>query len=333
MNGKDEWPVRPRVVCSRCLGFHHCRYNGQMIRNQVVEALRPYVDFVTPCPEVETGLGVPRRPVRIILKNSRKELYQPATEKDWTESMMEYTRRFFSSLGYVDGFIMKSRSPSCGILDVKFYSSKEKPGTAGRGAGLFGERVINDYSALAVEDDGRLNNPKIRDHYFTKLFTLASFRDVEENGSAADLVDFQSRNKLLLMSYNQSEMRKMGRIVAAQKSSGLEAAKKEYRHRLESALRRGRSFRNNINVLQHAFGYLSDGLSGDERNFFLDNLEMYREARTPLNTCMDLLRSWILRFDVNYLADQTFLQPYPESLNEKFDTHRMKDYWKKMADR
>ena len=332
MNKKEEGPVRPRVVCSRCLGFDHCRYNGQMIRNQVVEALKPYVDFLTPCPEVEMGLGVPRRPIRIILKDSRKELYQPATEEHWTDAMLEYTESFFSGLGPVDGFLMKSRSPSCGILDVKFYTSEEKPGTAGRGAGMFGERVLKDYSSLAVEDDGRLHNPKIRDHFFTKLFTLASFREVEENGDASDLVRFHSRNKLLLMSYDQSEMRRMGRTVASQKETGLKTAKKEYRRHLEKAMHRGRTYRNNINTLQHAFGYVSDSLSGEERAFFLDNLEMYREARTPLKTCMDLIKSWILRFDVEYLADQTFFQPYPEDLNEKFDTYRMKDYWKKMGE-
>ncbi|MBD3278349.1 MAG: DUF1722 domain-containing protein [Candidatus Aegiribacteria sp.] len=331
MDNRDDWPVKPRIVCSRCLGFDHCRYNGLMIRNQVVDALRPHVEFVTPCPEVETGLGVPRRPIRIILKDSRKELYQPATGEHWTEGMLEYTQSFFSSLGPVDGFIMKSRSPSCGILDAKFYTSEDKPGTAGRGAGLFGERVLRDYSSLAVEDDGRLHNPKIRDHFFTKLFTLASFRIVEENGKASDLVEFHSRYKLLLMSYNQSEMRSMGRTVADQKETGLKNAMQNYRQHLEKALHRGRTYRNNINTLQHAFGYVSESLSGDERKFFLDNLEMYREARTPLKTCLDLLRSWILRFNVEYLSDQTFFQPYPEDLNEKFDTYRMKDYWKNMG--
>jgi uncharacterized protein YbgA (DUF1722 family) len=179
-----------------------------------------------------------------------------------------------------------------------------------------------------VEDEGRLRNPAIRDHFLKKLFTLADFRRVGSEGGAGDLVDFQSRNKLLLMAYSQKEMRELGRIVADQKGTGLSGAMELYGDHLRRALARGASFRSNINVMQHAFGYVSDQLRPEERAFFLDNLEMYREGRTPLVTCLNLLESWIVRFDVKYLMDQTFFRPYPGDLHDRYDQDRMKDYWK-----
>lgn len=323
-----EWPVRPVVVCSRCLGFESCRYNGQMLRDDTVEALRPHVDFITPCPEADIGLGIPRHPVRIVVKDGAQRLFQPATGEDHTEEMRRFVSGFSQGLGSVDGFILKSRSPSCGLTDVKQFRADGVSLVTGRGSGIFGSHVLSVHGGCAVEDEGRLHNGKIRDHFFRKLFTLADFRRVAAAGDAGELVDFQSRNKLLLMAYSQAEMRRLGRIVAEQKATGLDAALKEYEEHLRKAMEKGATYRSNINVMQHAFGYVSRELSSEERAFFLDSLEMYREGRTPLVNCLGLLRSWIVRFDVEYLAGQTYFNPYPEDLHERYDQNRSRDYWK-----
>ena len=87
---ESEWlDARPRIVVSRCLGFDACRWNAEMIRDEFVESLQSHVDFVTFCPECEIGLGVPRRPIRLVAPDGspRKEplemqsvqLVQPAT--------------------------------------------------------------------------------------------------------------------------------------------------------------------------------------------------------------------------------------------------------------
>ncbi|OPL18221.1 MAG: hypothetical protein AVO35_06870 [Candidatus Aegiribacteria sp. MLS_C] len=325
---KIEWPVRPRLVCSRCLGFDSCRYNGQKLSDPLVEALELFVEFVTPCPEADIGLGIPRHPVRIIVHDGEQRMFQPATGLDHTGSMLEYVERFLEDLGEVDGFLLKSRSPSCGMRDVKQYREDGQSLITGRGAGLFGGEVARRFPGLAVEDEGRLHNVEIRDHFLRKLFTLADFRRIGGIGRASELVDFQSRNKLLLMAYDQERMRELGRIVAAQRSAGLERTVELYGGVLRSALSRGPSYRANINVLQHAFGYVSDHISPEERGFFLDHLEMYREGRTPLVTCIKLLESWIVRFHVDYLRDQTFFHPYPEELLDRCGGLGKDEYWR-----
>lgn len=327
MGTNNEWPVRPVVVASRCLGFEHCRYNGQMVRDPLVEALQPLVDFITPCPEKDIGLGVPRHPVRIVKSEDENRLQQMATGEDATERMNAFLDTFMEELEGVDGFILKSRSPSCGLFDVKHYPPGEKKPPLEKGAGMFGERVLNKYSDFAVEDEARLSNHRIRHHFLTKLFTLADYRRVEETGRARDLVDFQARNKLLFMAYSQKEMREMGRIVAHQDETGLKTAMEEYRAHLHAALSKGIGYRSNINVLEHAFGYVTKELGDEERAFFLDNLEMFREDRTPLITLLNILRAWILRFDVQYLREQTYFRPYPLDLQRKFSRYRSKEYW------
>ncbi|MBN2587166.1 MAG: DUF1722 domain-containing protein [Candidatus Fermentibacteraceae bacterium] len=324
----EEWPVRPSLVISRCLGFDSCRYNGQMLHDPLADALGPYVDVITPCPEADIGLGIPRHPVRIVVRDGGQRMVQPATGIDHTGKMREFVEDFLSRLPPVDGFILKSRSPSCGMRDVKQYREDGTSLITGRGSGLFGGEVFRSFPHLAVEDEGRLHNPVIRDHFLKKLFTLADYRRIESDGKAADLVDFQRRNKLLLMACSQKEMRELGRIVAGQKTAGLPGTMKEYGIHLQRAFEKGASCGSNINVLQHAFGYVSGELSPGERAFFLDNLEMYREGRTPLVACLNLLESWIVRFGVEYLGDQTYFRPYPPDLQERYDKERTGNFWK-----
>ena len=180
--------VRPKVVVSRCLEFDHCRYNGDMISSPIVAKLKEYVDFLPVCAEVEIGLGIPRSPVRIILDNGEHRLVQPASGKDVTEDMKAFCTNFLDSVGEVDGFILKFRSPSCGFKDVKVYPSVGKSGAIGKTSGYFGGAVLKKYPFLPVEDEGRLRNARIKEHFLTKLFVLAAFRKVKSEGSMKDLV-------------------------------------------------------------------------------------------------------------------------------------------------
>ncbi|MDD4858406.1 MAG: DUF523 domain-containing protein, partial [Candidatus Krumholzibacteria bacterium] len=113
--------ARPTVVVSKCLGFAACRYNGLGISSDFVKALMPDVDFVPVCAEVEIGLGVPREPIRVASGPNGLRLLQPSTGLDVTERMVRFARTFLESLSAVDGFILKSRSPSCGVRDVKVF--------------------------------------------------------------------------------------------------------------------------------------------------------------------------------------------------------------------
>ena len=118
--------ARPRVVVSKCLEFEACRWNGDMVSSDVVRLLKPHVDFHPVCPEAEIGLGIPREPVRIIVLQGEPHLVQHKTERDMTDTMRHFAGELFDALGEVDGFILKFRSPSCGLKDVNQYGGLEK---------------------------------------------------------------------------------------------------------------------------------------------------------------------------------------------------------------
>jgi uncharacterized protein YbgA (DUF1722 family)/uncharacterized protein YbbK (DUF523 family) len=317
--------VKPKVVVSRCIEFDSCRYNGLMISSDTVTRLKPHVQFIPVCPEVEIGLGIPRDPVRVVLVKERPKLLQPSTKKDLTEKMMVFADSFLRSIGRVDGFVLKSRSPSCGLRDVKLYARVDAGPTVGKGIGFFGHAVVNEFSHAAIEDEGRLRNFRIREHFFTKLFTDARFSVVEESHTMKELVRFHSEHKMLLMAYSQKQLQMLGRVVANHQRKPVREVLHDYRDGFQKAFSRIPKHASNINVLMHALGYFSKRLSHKEKAFLLDTLQLYRAGRVPLSVPLNLVRSWVVRFEQSYLMQQVFFQPYPLELMEISDSGKGRD--------
>lgn len=311
---------KPTVVVSRCLGFSHCRYNGDVISDHFVEALKEYVNFITVCPEVEIGLGVPRNPVRLVMENEKVELYQPAEEKYHTEKMIRYTEDLFESLGPVQGFILKGRSPSCGIKDVKIYPNKGKGAVAAKGVGLFASQAINRFPNLPVEEEGRLTNYAIREHFLTKLYTCFRFKKVKDSESMKELVKFHSDHKYLLLAYNQSQSRILGRIVANHEKKPFKDLVEEYETHLGMAFAKLPSKSNYINTFMHIFGYFSDELTGNEKTFILDRFQKYKEDKIHISVVLNLLRTYVIKYNRDYLLDQVVWAAYPEELLDISDS-------------
>jgi uncharacterized protein YbgA (DUF1722 family)/uncharacterized protein YbbK (DUF523 family) len=311
---------KPRIVVSRCLGFAACRYNGAMITDHHVESMKSFVDFMPICPEAECGLGIPRDPIRIVHISGKRALYQPATDRDVTSMMDSFISEYLHNLDSIDGFILKNRSPSCGINDVKIYSGKNPDSVSYRGEGFFGRARIERFPGIPVEDEGRLRNFHIREHFLTAIFALARYRAVEKKATMHDLVDFHSKYKYLLMALNEKQLRIMGKIVANHANGTAGQVIRNYREQLKLTLSKPASADAMINALMHGFGGISNRLSADEKQFFLNSLEEYRDERIPRSTILWLLQSWGVRFENNYLLNQALFHPFPLELMELSDS-------------
>jgi uncharacterized protein YbgA (DUF1722 family)/uncharacterized protein YbbK (DUF523 family) len=316
--------ARPVVVVSKCLEFEPVRYDGSVLHNEFVRAFKAHVDFIPVCPEVEIGLGIPRAPVRIVQDGGRRRLIQPATGADVTEKMEVFTNSFLDGLEAVDGFILKGRSPTSGIKGVKIYVSAEKTAPVGKGPGFFGGAVLARFGHLAVEDEGRLKNLRIREHFLTKLFALASFREVKVQGRLGDLVKFHTRNKFLFMAYNQTRLRALGKTVANRERLPAAEVIRAYEEDFYAALARPPRRTANINVLMHGLGYFSEKLGREEKSFFLNLLDEYRGERVPPSVPLTVLREYVVRFGDEYLAAQTFFSPFPAELVDLADSGKGK---------
>jgi uncharacterized protein YbgA (DUF1722 family) len=194
-----------------------------------------------------------------------------------------------------------------------------------KGPGFFGGAVLAAFADLAVESEGRLKNFRIREHYLTRLFATARLRAMAKKSAMRDLVDFHARNKLLLMAYNQSELKMLGRIVANHEHLEVEEIIPLYRAHFLRALGKTPRYTSNINVLMHALGYFSKDLSAREKSHFLEALERYRAGNIPLSAVNAIINSWIIRFEQEYLEQQSFFRPYPEELAFISDSGKGRD--------
>ncbi len=311
--------ARPVVVTSKCLDLAACRYNGEVIPFDFIRRLAPHAKIAPVCPEEEIGLGTPREPIRLIASDGvHLRLVQPATGRRLTQEMRGFSRKYLGALPAADGFILKSRSPSCGLRDAKRFAETGR--NLGKGPGLFAEEVLQKFPGLALEDEARLTNLTLREHFLTKLFTLAAFRKLREAPTMAKLVRFQAENKLLLMAYHQSAMRLMGKVIANPEKAPPEKVAAAAGAHLYRALARPPRRPAQVNVLTHALGYFSQHLKAREKALFLGTLEQYREGKVPLSTPLGILRAWLARHENEYLSGQTYFEPFPEDLVDPADS-------------
>ena len=317
---KSNKLTKPAVVVSKCLGFDHCRYNGAIINDSYVESLKSELNFIPVCPEVEIGLGIPRNSIRIARLDNVKVLYQPATGKYYTDQMNNFSSHFLDSLTKVEGFLLKFKSPSCALYDAKIYNSIDPQSMAEKGSGIFGEAVIRKFPDIPKIDEGRLKNFTIRENFYINIFCLAEFNKIRIYERMKDLVNFHAKNKLLFLAKNEKITRIMGPIVANHQQHPVSTVFHLYQNQLGEITKSIPGFNHWINSMLHAFGGISKNLNAQERKYFLDIVEEYRDERVPLSVPLSLLKSWAIRFNIEYLLNQTFLEPFPSKLVEISDS-------------
>ncbi len=323
-----EW-VKPEIIISKCIEFDHCRYDGSMIASSFVKKIKPFVHCIPICPEVEVGLGIPRKSLRLVKGENGKQLVQPATKKDVTEEMIGVANAFLAMQSIVHGFILKSRSPSCGIKDVKLYAAAKNAAPIERTSGLFASQVQKQM-ICPIESEGRLRNPFIQEHFLVSIFTLADFEQVKQSKFMKDLVAFQAKNKFLFMAYHQKLSQQLGRTVANHEKKPIDDVLNIYEHQLLSLLSIPPSHKTTVNVLFHLFGFVSDEISKKEKDFFLDLIEQYKNKKISLNAMTMVLKSWAIRFAEPYLLKQTIFSPFPDALldEEVSMIADRQEYWK-----
>ena len=311
---------RPRVVMSQCLELEACRYDGQRIRNSFIRQLMDHIEILPVCPEVEIGLGVPRDTIRLVANGDKTLLIQPSTEKDLTEEMERFSRGYIDKLGKVDGFILKSGSPTCGTSQVKVYAKAEKSQSVRREAGLFAREILEKFDDLSVEDEGRLRNFDIRHHFLTRLFSLADLRALGEKPTIFGIAEFQRRYKHLLYVYDETGMRELGRIAANREDLEIEEVYELYSARLRKALAREPKRNTHVNALTHIYGHFKNQLPDAEKSEFFAMVDEMLAHHLPLTALLVIIRSWCARFENEYFADQAYLEPYPRALIQMRDS-------------
>lgn len=307
---------RPRVGISACLLGQQVRFDGgHRHAPYLTDTLGPHLDFVPVCPELEAGMGVPRETVRLTGSPAAPRMVGAHSGRDWTETMLAFSRKRVAGFQARDlcGTILKKGSPSCGMERVKIGGAGGRPGRSGRG--LFAGVLRDAMPLLPVEEEGRLNDPVLRENFIERVFAYRRWKDlIASRPTRGALATFHARHALLLLAHGVTQLRRLGAMVDAAGSGPLAEVLDAYGRVFMTGLAVPVTPKRNADVLQRAAGYFSDRLSPDERAELREAIDDHRRGIAPLVVPFVLVRHHARRFRVTYLLDQVFFQPHPKEL-------------------
>ncbi|MBC7364669.1 MAG: DUF523 and DUF1722 domain-containing protein [Candidatus Aminicenantes bacterium] len=296
---------KPTVVISACLNGFFNRYNGGTVSDENVNELKSRFELINVCPEVEIGLGIPRKTLSLFRLGEKVEVRQRETGLNVTQKLISYSEAKIKSLPEVDGFLLKAKSPSCGVKSAKVFGNLEATNILGKDDGIFARTVRELLPHLPLIDEGRLNNRELRWEFLVRVQLHFLFRKSTKDINS--LLDFHSRAKYLFMSISQKDLKILGQILARHQKGDFNRTLTDYRQIFYQILTKPIRKSNLINAINHMFGYVSQSLNPAERNHFLRLLDNYRQGKTDFVTLIEILRGYGYRFDLSYLLNQYLL--------------------------
>jgi uncharacterized protein YbbK (DUF523 family) len=168
----EEDPASPpvRIGISSCLLGEEVRHDGgHKLHQGIAGDLGPRVEWVPVCPEVEAGMGVPREPVHLVrAADGSLRMRGVVTGRDWTEAMNALAAARAGALEALglSGYILKSRSPSCGLA-----VGVSGPGGEPQGAvpGLFAAALRLRLPELPVAEESALADSAARQRFLERV--------------------------------------------------------------------------------------------------------------------------------------------------------------------
>lgn len=302
------------IGVSACLVGEKVRHDGGSKKQAFLcDVLAQYFNFLTICPEVDIGLGVPRPTIHLRGDpKSPKLVFVKEPNKDITAKMRKYSTQKVATLGHLSGYIFKKNSPTCGP-DVKVYQPIPIPPKMGQGR--FYHAFTQAYPWIPVEDEGRLNDPALKENFIERVFVYHRWQTLIHQGlTAKRLIDFHTQHKLALMAHNVSAYKRLGHMMAHLKKKNLETFSKTYLTEMMRAFKFIAKNKKVTNVLHHCLGYLKKHLSPLDKKELCDTIEQYSKGKYPLIVPITLLKHHFMHFPNAYMAQQSFLFPYPDEL-------------------
>jgi uncharacterized protein YbgA (DUF1722 family)/uncharacterized protein YbbK (DUF523 family) len=286
------------------------RWDGGHKRDAwLVERLGPFVEWVPVCPEAEIGLGVPREPIHLVRAGRAIRLVGTRSGIDHSGAMRRFAAGRVRALERLAlcGYVLKAGSPSCGLARVPIDGARGKTG-----AGLFASALAAALPSLPIEEEARLADPRLRDHWIERVFAYRRLRSFfATRWSVAGLTRFHAAHELQLLAHAPAGSAELGRLVAGARAVPRRALRARYERLFLETLRRPATQRGHANVLRRALGVLRDRLDAADRRELASVLDGYGRGRIPLDVPVALVRRHAARLSIGALAGQVYLEPDP----------------------
>jgi uncharacterized protein YbgA (DUF1722 family)/uncharacterized protein YbbK (DUF523 family) len=305
------------IGISSCLLGEEVRFNGGHKHSSVcTDELGKYFDFKSLCPEMGIGLGVPRKPIRLVGDiNQPRAVGVDNPDFDVTKKLKDFAHEAAQKLDDISGYIFMKGSPSCGVFRVKVYRESGMPHELA-GSGIYSKVIMEKFPLLPVEESGRLSDPVLKENFINRVFAYREWQSLNCDGlSIRKLIEFHSRYKYTLMAHSPNSCVELGRLLANPEIAKLDEIAHEYITLFMGTLTLKATRKTNTNVLMHLQGYLKRNLDRKETESLSEVIEQYRVGILPIIVPVSLMKVHFHSHPNSYIANQAFLKPYPEDLS------------------
>ncbi|MFT6984648.1 MAG: hypothetical protein ACJAT7_000445 [Psychromonas sp.] len=307
-----------KVGISSCLLGQKVRFDGGHKQSKYCQQiLANYFDFEPLCPEMAIGLGTPRRAIRLVKDKDLIRVVASDGSFDVTEKLNDFSVQSSSKLAHLSGYIFCAKSPSCGMERVTLYHAGSNNGQR-NGVGVFAAQVMKDHPLLPVEEDGRLNDPLLRENFITRVFAYYQWQSLMKSGvSMAKLIAFHAQYKYLLMAHNAKLYYQLGPMLAGTGERAEQIAP-QYIDLFMQTIGCLPNRKSHSNTLSHLQGYFKRHLDSAQRVDLANIIDQYRQGLLPLMAPLTLINHYLKIYPDPYLAKQLYLHPHPDQLKLRY---------------
>ncbi|GAA5217076.1 DUF523 and DUF1722 domain-containing protein [Corallincola platygyrae] len=287
--------------------------SGHKKNAYVNNVLADYFEFVSFCPEVSIGLGIPRQTIRLSLQEDEVRCIGTRDpELDVTEKLYQSAEDQKHWHADLCGYILKKDSPSCGMERVRLYKG-ETPERIG--VGLYAKRLMENFPNLPVEEEGRLGDPILKENFIQRVFVYHRWRQMTEGGfTMRDLTEFHAKHKFIYMSHQPKKASELGRWLSEQGKQDLQKTSETYLTSMMALLKHRATRQTHTNTLNHIQGFLKKHVTGLDKQELVSTIDNYRQGLLPLIVPMTLLRHHFLHHPDPYIDNSYYMKPHPGEL-------------------
>lgn len=304
-------PGKIPIGISSCLLGEKVRYDGGHKKNAYITGtLAEHVRFISFCPEVASGLGIPRPPVQLQqTDNGIRCIGVEDPHLDVTTALNSCAERQSRWLAGLCGYILKKNSPSCGMQHVSIFHAGKPMQT---GSGLFARFLQENFPLLPLEEEHRLADPRLCENFLQRAHVLQRWRQLLSSPlTPRRLRDFHLRHHLLIMSRNQELASALQRLLAGTGQDGIREVADGYFFRLLDGLKQTAARDNHAAVLQHILNSSREiGKTAGLQAAIAD----YRQRKTALSEPIGLLNRHLHAHPAPRLERSYYLNPGPALL-------------------
>src|SRR4029077_7975293 len=213
-------------------------------------------------------------------------------------------------------YVLKKDSPSCGLFRVKLYPSVDRDAAPDRvGQGLFAAALVRAFPHLPIEEEGRLNDARLRESFIERVFAYHRLQSLwATRWTLRSLIAFHTANKMSLLAHDEPGYRRLGRLVATAKSLPRAELRQRYEAGFMTVLEKLATPGRRVNVMTHMLGHFRHRFETLARQELLGVIDDYRRGLVPLIAPLTLVRHYVRTLRVEYLLGQTYLDPHPKEL-------------------